>query len=69
LACWRFISENKTIVITGHCASLTVSGMTNSVTVDAVDTIEASGLNNQVTFHSGSPQITNSGDGNVVHQG
>ena len=49
---------SNTIVIIGHCASLTVSGMKNSVTVDAADTIEASGLNNQVTFHSGSPQIS-----------
>ena len=60
---------SNTIIITGHCASLTVSGMKNSVSVDAVDTIDASGLNNQVTFHSGSPQITKSGDGNVVQQG
>ena len=60
---------SNTIVIAGHCASLTVSGMNNSVTVDAVDTIEASGLNNRVTFHSGSPQITKSGSGNVVQQG
>ncbi len=57
------INENKTItcndsvvsvsgvsnkvVITGHCASLTVSGMQNKVTVDAADTIDASGLNNK----------------------
>lgn len=79
------INENKTIacndsvvtvsgisniiVIAGHCASLTVSGMKNSVTVDAADAIGASGINNQVTFHSGSPQITTSGDGNLVQQG
>jgi hypothetical protein len=60
---------SNTIVITGHCASLTVSGMKNSVTVDAADTIDASGLNNQVTFHSGAPKITKSGVDNVVTQG
>lgn len=60
---------SNTIVIVGHCASVTVSGMKNSVTVDAADSIDASGINNQVTFHSGSPQISNSGDGNVVGQG
>jgi hypothetical protein len=59
---------SNTLVFTGHCVSLTVSGMNNSVTVDAADTIDASGLNNRVTFHSGSPQITKSGDGNVVQQ-
>ena len=60
---------SNTIVIVGHCASLTVSGMQNSITVDAADTIDASGISNQVTFHSGSPQISKSGDGNVVQQG
>jgi hypothetical protein len=60
---------SNTIVIVGHCASLTVSGMQNSITVDAADTIDASGISNQVTFRSGSPQISKSGDGNVVQQG
>jgi Protein of unknown function (DUF3060) len=60
--------SNK-VVITGHCASLTVSGVQNSVTVDAVDTIEASGFNNQITYHTGSPSIDKAGDGNVVQQG
>ncbi|MGB9223332.1 DUF3060 domain-containing protein [Mycobacterium sp.] len=60
---------SNTITISGHCTKVTVSGMQNTVTVDAVDTIDASGLNNQVTYHSGSPQISKSGDGNVVQQG
>jgi hypothetical protein len=60
---------SNTIVITGHCASLTVSGMKNSVTVDAADTIDASGMSNQVTFHSGAPKISKSGVDNVVAQG
>jgi hypothetical protein len=60
---------SNTIVITGHCASLTVSGMKNSVTVDASDTIDASGMSNHVTFHSGAPNISNSGVDNVVAQG
>jgi hypothetical protein len=58
----------NTIIITGHCVSLTVSGGQNHVTVDTTDTISASGFNNQVTFHSGSPQVDNSGT-NVVQQG
>jgi hypothetical protein len=60
--------SNK-VVITGHCASLTVSGVQNSITVDAVDTIDASGFNNQITYHTGSPTIQNSGAQNDVHQG
>jgi Protein of unknown function (DUF3060) len=60
---------SNTVVITGHCASLSVSGVQNNVTVEAVDSIEASGFNNQITYHTGSPSIDKSGDGNVVHQG
>jgi hypothetical protein len=60
---------SNTVVITGHCVSLTVTGLNNAITVDAADTIDASGLNNQVTYHSGSPKITKAGDGNVVQQG
>jgi hypothetical protein len=60
--------SNK-VVITGHCASLHVSGVQNSVTVDAVDSVDVSGFNNQITYHTGSPSIEKSGDGNVVQQG
>ena len=60
---------SNTIVITGHCASLTVSGSDNTVTVDTADTIDASGVDNHVTFHSGSPLVQNSGVSNVVEQG
>jgi Protein of unknown function (DUF3060) len=60
--------SNK-VVITGHCATLHVSGVQNSITVDSVDAIEVSGFNNQVTYHTGSPTIDKSGDGNVVQQG
>ncbi|HUE31421.1 MAG TPA: DUF3060 domain-containing protein [Mycobacterium sp.] len=60
---------SNTVVITGHCTSLTVSGVQNSITVDAVDTIDASGFNNKVTYHTGTPKITNAGDSNVVEQG
>jgi hypothetical protein len=60
--------SNK-VVITGHCASLHLSGVQNIITVDAVDSIEISGFNNQVTYHTGSPSIDKSGDGNVVQKG
>jgi hypothetical protein len=57
------------VVITGHCASVIVSGIQNQITVDAADTIQASGSENQVTYHAGSPTIDNSGIGNVVKKG
>jgi hypothetical protein len=41
----------------------------NEVTVETVDSIEVSGFNNQITYHTGSPSIDKSGDGNVVQRG
>lgn len=60
---------SNTVVITGHCARIMVSGVQNTITVDAVDTIDASGFNNKLTYHSGTPKISNGGDSNVVEQG
>jgi Protein of unknown function (DUF3060) len=59
----------ETVTVTGHCSTLTVDGVINHVTVDAVDTINADGVNNVVIFHSGSPQITDKGLKNTIHQG
>jgi hypothetical protein len=56
------------VVITGHCASLSVSGIQNQITVDAADTIQASGSGNQVTYHTGSPKIGKSGFDNAVQR-
>src|SRR6202012_3635756 len=56
------------VVVTGHCASVNVSGIQNQITVDAADTIQASGSGNQVTYHTGSPKIGNSGFDNVVQR-
>ena len=60
---------SNTVVITGHCNSLTVSGIQNTITVDAVDSIDASGFNNKVTYHTGKPKVSNLGGSNVVQQG
>jgi Protein of unknown function (DUF3060) len=60
---------SNTVVITGNCSSLTVSGVRNSVTIDAVDGIDVSGFDNKVTYHAGTPMISNSGGSNVVAQG
>jgi hypothetical protein len=59
---------SNTVTITGHCVSVTVSGMENQVTLDTADIISASGFDNRVTFHSGSPKI-DATDANVVEQG
>lgn len=59
---------NNRITITGHCTSLTVSGFENNVTVDTANAITASGFNNHVAFHSGSPAVNQSGEGNLIEQ-
>jgi Protein of unknown function (DUF3060) len=59
---------SNTVTITGQCTSVTVSGMNNIVTVDAAGTISASGFDNRVVYHSGTPEIQVGGS-NVVEQG
>ena len=59
----------NTVDITGHCAGLTVSGIQNVVTVASADTIDISGFTTRVPFHSGQPEVTNSGQDNTVGQG
>ena len=54
---------------TGHCAGVTISSYDNKVTVDSVDSIIVSGYNNNVTYHSGSPKVTDSGSSNNIQQG
>jgi hypothetical protein len=56
------------VVIAGHCTLLDVSGVRNKVTVDAADTIQASGFDNQIFYLTGTPQIQQSGQGNVVQK-
>jgi hypothetical protein len=57
------------VTVTGHCTSLNVSGIQNHITIDTADKIQASGSGNQVTYHSGSPAIGQSGFDNVVQKG
>jgi hypothetical protein len=58
----------NTVTITGHCTTVTVSGMQNNITLDSSDQINASGVNNVITYHSGSPDVNNAGN-NTVQQG
>jgi hypothetical protein len=55
--------------VTGHCASLAISSYHNNVTVDSVDTINVSGYDNVVAYHSGTPKITDSGNNNNIQRG
>lgn len=55
--------------ITGHCLSVTVSGSANHVTIDAADAITANGIDNVVTYRTGSPNVVSGGISNVVEPG
>ena len=59
---------NNTVTLRGHCLSVTVSGVENLVMVDSADRIGASGFDNQVTYHSGTPEV-DATSGNIVAQG
>lgn len=60
---------SNTVVLQGHCTHVEVSGVENTVTVDSADSIVASGMRNRVTFHSGSPEVSQSGFSNSIGQG
>lgn len=57
------------IEIQGDCAGVSVSGMNNTITVESAQSITASGFENQVTYRAGTPEISKSGEGNVIEQG
>lgn len=59
----------NTIIVTGHCTSLSVSGDGNRVAVDSADAVSAAGTDNAVTYHWGAPKIVNTGTTNTVRQG
>jgi hypothetical protein len=60
---------SNTVVISGHCTTVQISGVSNVVTIDSSDAINASGIQNRITFHSGEPKVDNSGSDNTVEQG
>lgn len=61
--------RTNAVTVTGHCASVSVAGHGNHVTIDRTDAISASGTDNVVTYHWGSPKISNAGTSNTVKQG
>ena len=59
---------NNTVTLTGHCGSVTVSGVENKVTIDSVDIIGASGFDNKIIYRSGDPKV-DAGGSNTVSRG
>ena len=60
---------NNTVDITGHCVAVTVSGFDNGVTVESTTQIAVSGFDNTVTYRTGTPEVSESGNGNSIGQG
>ena len=58
-----------TVDITGHCVSVTVSGVNNHVAIDVADTITATGSHNVITYRAGAPEIDNGGMDNTILPG
>ncbi|MCP3141541.1 DUF3060 domain-containing protein [Pyxidicoccus xibeiensis] len=64
--------SSNTVTLTGECKSLTVSGSTNNVKVEAIRTITVEGASNTVTWKRGhgksKPKVSRTGVGNKVSQ-
>ena len=52
--------------VTGHCRSVIVTGSANRVALDEADAITANGIDNVVTYRTGSPHVESGGISNVV---
>ena len=64
------VKGNRNVVtVHGRCDGLTVSGIDGVITIDSVDTIKLSGIDNHVTYHSGTPKVTTGGINNVARLG
>jgi hypothetical protein len=61
--------RDETVTVTGHCGRISLDGVINHVTVDSVDEVDTEGINNVVTYHSGSPRIATGGSHNIVQHG
>lgn len=60
--------REMTVTVTGHCARLSIDGVINHIDVDSADAIDVDGLQNVVTYHSGSPVITQANNQNTIRQ-
>ena len=65
----KITSYGNTVSVSGHVASLDVSLYNNQVRLESAESINISGYSNTVTYHSGAPQVTQSGYDITVRQG
>ena len=66
----RIVSEDSTITLTGSCGEVDVSGVANTVNLQTVAAIRATGAGNHITWVKGPaggvPQISNPGGNNDI---
>ena len=60
--------SDNTVLVTGECLRVDVSGGRNVVRVTSSAAIGVSGTGNQVTYFSGDPDVTDTGSSNVVER-
>jgi hypothetical protein len=69
----KLTSYGNVFNVTGHAASLTLSdaAYNDKVTIDSVDSVSIGfgNYNNVITYHSGSPKVSDSGYSNQVQKG
>ena len=62
--------SNNTLRVTGTCASVSIGGADNKITLERVDgALSVMGLNNIVRYTSGEPSVNDGGSGNRITRG
>jgi hypothetical protein len=67
----RIVGEDSTITLNGSCGEVIVSGTANTVNIQSVSAILASGTGNHITWGKGpagaAPKISNPSGSNDIH--
>jgi hypothetical protein len=61
-------SSNR-LTFTGNCASLSINGSKNEISLESVGVISVNGSFNHVTWSSGNPKTSNNGQSNTITHG
>lgn len=59
---------DNVINLSGQCGGVAVSGVRNEVHLESAGTIGVSGFDNTITYRVGTPEISQSGDGNSIRR-
>ena len=62
--------SNNTLRVTGVCASVSIGGADNKITLERIEgALSVMGLNNIVRYTSGEPSVNDGGSGNRITRG